>query len=540
MRTTPYGIALMSLLYRAGALLIKAGLGLVRATEDCWVACCRPWYCCSTGGDVGSFCTQDECPPLWSRTGPFATEQQCEDYCGSGPPEPVYCCWNSEDRSMGSTCQVTPCAEGMHRSGPHASTSQCIAYCDDPPDPQEYYWCCCPGTGFPPEGPDGCATQSCVPGEECEGYLMSGPYATPADCAAECAVLGACCPPYEPPCATLTYNFGQSLPGRPGSCSNRVYGETTIYAPTTCPLPVYVRITGSVDDELIINGQVIGAGQYPFPPYTCNGAHEIEPPHIFLLTAPSFQLAVGDNHGWYVGGNLTVEFRATPFFDGTCLEQQTLEGCDEIGGSFFPNQACYSTPCPGDCYGEGTPSPCPGSVLPPADECVEDEMRCAPSVTATIAISGVQCLQNSSGICTSTAQALADACNNTFILDRPEDACWFPTDFPFAIGGHDYRINLSIVPSLSASPPAAANTICYKVYFSLISLNFGPCPGTGGQAAESANHCGVAPVVHTLNCDCTVWRNCAFTASGSLTETFDSCHFQMVELSNAQFSLVIA
>lgn len=355
----------MSLLYRAGALLIKTGLGLVRATEDCLAACCRPFYCCTIGGDVSSFCTQDECPPGAARTGPFATQQECETYCGGGGPQIRYCCWD-DDFYSSSSCSEFPCPEGFERSGPYNSPSECQKNCNS----------------------------------------------------------GACCP--NP---------------------------------------------------------------------------ESESPYCF---------------------------------------QATEQECEDAGGTFALNQACYQTPCPTDCYGQGTPSPCPGSVFPPADGCSAGLMNCAPSVTATITITGVQCVKNSSGICIGPSQALADACNNTFILDSPGNACWVTTYFPFVIGGLNYLINLYIVPSIPASPPAAANTICYKVYFALISANFGPCSGTGGQSAESADHCGVAPVSHILNCDCSVWQNCDFTASGSLTETFGSCYTSMVDLSNAQFSLVIA
>lgn len=128
----------MSLLYRAGALLVKTGLGLVRATGDCLIACCRPFYCCTIGGDVAPVCTQDECPPGATRTGPFATEQECETYCGGGGPQIRYCCWDDESLTT-SSCSEFPCPEGLERGGPYNSQYECQSHCN--------MGACCPPPG---------------------------------------------------------------------------------------------------------------------------------------------------------------------------------------------------------------------------------------------------------------------------------------------------------------------------------------------------------------------------------------------------------
>jgi hypothetical protein len=126
----------MSLLYRSGALLIKAGLGLVRATGDCLTACCRPFYCCQGSGAPS--CQQDPCPTGEIQTGPYATLQECEEDCGSGPPDVYYCCWDDETQQS-STCYTTPCGEGLYRSGPYPFLNDCQDYCS--------LGACCP----PPE-----------------------------------------------------------------------------------------------------------------------------------------------------------------------------------------------------------------------------------------------------------------------------------------------------------------------------------------------------------------------------------------------------
>lgn len=87
-----------------------------------------------------------------------------------------------------------------------------------------------------------------------------------------------------------------------GNCQAVPYGEQTITVPDDCALPVCVRVTGGVDDELLIDGEVIQPGQFPFG--ACNGAHAVD--YSFLLENRSFTVAAGDNHGG--GTSYDLEF----------------------------------------------------------------------------------------------------------------------------------------------------------------------------------------------------------------------------------------
>lgn len=442
----------MTLLLKAGKIVWKAGLGIARATQACIDIC-----------------------------------------CGNA----IYCCWNSTDRSLGSTCQELPCSEGMHRSGPHDNQAVCIENCDDPPDPPtEYYWCCYDGY-----------TQSCVPGAECYGTLVSGPHATPEACEEECPPAGACCPP----------------PGS-GYCPDyECCGEGG------CEPGYWVMDTG---DCTCFGGEI-------------PSGVTVDPPAGTLLDPG----AVWGDYVWTTRSLCCQERDAsglppcageTPCFGAPqpCIEGVTQAQCDAIGGTFFPNQPCSSIPCPTDCFSGGEPSPCGGDPNPPNDSCNgPGSPLCSPAVTATITVSGVDCYRDASGNCTSL-QALADACNNAFILDNAGNSCMLGISVAVVIGGVTYTIQVSLVRYMPASPPAAANTTCHKVLFS-ISSPFGPCGG-GGTASESADHCGVLPVTHTQACYCQTWHDCSFTASGPLIPLFGPCEAFLVDMTNAQFTLTIA
>lgn len=112
-----------------------------------------------------------------------------------------------------------------------------------------------------------------------------------------------CC---EPCCVNLQFsNF--FIPGDIGDCNAVPYGLQTVTLPQCAPKPpLNVTITGSVDDELLINGEIIEPGQYPFRDTGCNGAHSLN--YTFTLSSNSFTVAAGDNHGTSVRYNLTICF----------------------------------------------------------------------------------------------------------------------------------------------------------------------------------------------------------------------------------------
>jgi hypothetical protein len=104
------------------------------------------------------------------------------------------------------------------------------------------------------------------------------------------------------------HTFSGFLPINIGGClgSSIFYGEKTVSIPSSISKPVKVTITGSVDDEFILNGQVIDAGLYPFPGTNCNTAHEVD--YSFVTSDSSFTIACGDNHGTNVSYNLNICF----------------------------------------------------------------------------------------------------------------------------------------------------------------------------------------------------------------------------------------
>lgn len=135
-------------------------------------ACCSGVYCCSSGAaDVASFCTRDECPPGFARTGPFESLPQCQTYCVPGPPPPYYCCWDDGTFSA-STCYPYPCPEGLERSGPHQDgcADHCHAgACCEGGDCTETTRVECDSLGgeFQGEGTL-CSEVECSPPPECE------------------------------------------------------------------------------------------------------------------------------------------------------------------------------------------------------------------------------------------------------------------------------------------------------------------------------------------------------------------------------------
>ena len=82
-----------------------------------------------------------------------------------------------------------------------------------------------------------------------------------------------------------------------GGCGNppTIYGEQTISIPSGLTAPVYVELIGGADDLLIIDGEVVDAGQID----NGFGCLVSAGNYAFVLNSPSFTIAAGDT----VGGN---------------------------------------------------------------------------------------------------------------------------------------------------------------------------------------------------------------------------------------------
>jgi len=95
------------------------------------------------------------------------------------------------------------------------------------------------------------------------------------------------------------YNFGQPVVNNPTSCETSIYGLSTISIPEGITLPATVRIVGSADDNLIVNGT-------PVNPQPCASAGAVD--YSFVCDTDSFTLAVIDNYGVGVGYDLKIIF----------------------------------------------------------------------------------------------------------------------------------------------------------------------------------------------------------------------------------------
>lgn len=109
-------------------------------------------------------------------------------------------------------------------------------------------------------------------------------------------------PSCEPECYPYVC-YDSPSGGYIGECAATPYCNQTITNPFSTS--VTVQITGSVDDELLINGSPADAGCCIY--YICNGAHSVN--HVFTLAGgASFTLAAGDNHGASTGYTVDVCF----------------------------------------------------------------------------------------------------------------------------------------------------------------------------------------------------------------------------------------
>lgn len=420
-----------------------------------------------------------------------STAQQCRDLCCGTH----YCCWNTYYPGDGSTCQESSCPEGLYRSGPYTTAEACEEACAGAP---EEYYCC--NDGF---------SRSCIAGPYCYGTIDSGPHATIEACNAVCEPLGACCPPptsspCEPgECFAVDYYYVEPSDGGPCYAVFRYPSEDCYWFTDGCQ--VYEDTSQ--------------CGGYESPVPNCTGTP------LGYLTP---KLCLDDGLVY-----------------PPCINFASPEACAAIGGTFFPNGYCGYIPCPTDCYGTGYHSQCGGVTEEPASWCTPGGgVYCSPPSTATITISGLQCIKQLVGgvlQCEPVSQQLANEANDTYVLTNgPGTSCMNGVTVPVVIGGLNYLISVYLQAYFAASPPAAPGTVCYKVSLFIYSLNIGQCNNTSVQGAQSAALCTVLPVTHTQACTCTKWYDCSFSDNGPLIEVFGPCSGALVDMTNAQFSLTIA
>lgn len=92
--------------------------------------------------------------------------------------------------------------------------------------------------------------------------------------------------------------FVGNIPG-PGSCGTAVYGLKTITIPDYINLPATVTITGSSDDDFVVNGNLVKGG--------CAGAGNFSP-YTFVSNSRTFTIAAVDNFGGNAGYNVNIVF----------------------------------------------------------------------------------------------------------------------------------------------------------------------------------------------------------------------------------------
>lgn len=119
-------------------------------------------------------------------------------------------------------------------------------------------------------------------------------------------------------CCTLGFSYG--------SCVTSVIATTTINKPLVFSgAPVLVTITGFADDDIAIDGEIVGP--------LCRLAGSVS--YVFLMEAgdPSFELSIVDNWQACASAQLTICFSSCPVFAQPTL---TVEGGSGTGATFTP------------------------------------------------------------------------------------------------------------------------------------------------------------------------------------------------------------
>lgn len=264
--------------------------GVVKMINGAWllvnsqlanaVACCCEGVCCKEDGtcDVTSTTKEacEECIPIG----------QCWEFA---PEESPGVCPEGFYAVMGYEGQCIRITEGVTVN----------ELCEPVAPAESAYWV---QTGT--TGPCGTwtLTRACCEGLCClEGQTC---------CGGECCPAGACndgvCEPCD--CVTVTYSEDVGDPLGQTTCDAEVCHTETIQIPFGCgDGDVTVTITGSVDDELLIDGVIIEPGAYGSP---CNPAHSVN--HTFITSAGSFTVGFADNYHVLCGGDITICFAPEP------------------------------------------------------------------------------------------------------------------------------------------------------------------------------------------------------------------------------------
>ena len=132
-------------------------------------------------------------------------------------------------------------------------------------------------------------------------------------------------PNCDPVCIPQSSFFEPGTTG--GGCGNppTIYGEQTISIPSGLTAPVYVELIGGADDLLIIDGEVVDAGQID----NGFGCLVSAGNYAFVLNSPSFTIAAGDT----VGGNAGYTYQIC-FYNPECFPSPT------------PTPSPSESPCP--------------------------------------------------------------------------------------------------------------------------------------------------------------------------------------------------
>lgn len=117
-----------------------------------------------------------------------------------------------------------------------------------------------------------------------------------------CAAVSGTCGTWTYPCCFSISDSkvtGDPPPGKDGVCDpHGPYLQTTVDVYNPCSGAAEVSIEGVVDDQLVVNGQLVGAA--------CVGAGHVS--HTFVTAEPTFSLEVMDNYWAIVAYGLTICF----------------------------------------------------------------------------------------------------------------------------------------------------------------------------------------------------------------------------------------
>lgn len=131
------------------------------------------------------------------------------------------------------------------------------------------------------------------------GYSLN-----PGSCGCPCSL----CDDYYSTTTPLIYNYSDSILGNPGQqpCEVfRIAGSQNFTIPNSINIPTIMHITGKVNDDLLLNGNVIQNNEF-LNGHPCNSGHIID--HCFTYDGPrTFTVASRDNYG--DGINTSVVFR---------------------------------------------------------------------------------------------------------------------------------------------------------------------------------------------------------------------------------------